>query len=171
MPAAGFESADPAIKRPQTHALDCVATEIGSVTSLCCDNSGLDSAGLAYIEWKLRNVMYEWGSSVSMMSDYRLDERGSILGRGKGIFFPLASVSRTALGPTQPPVQWVLDFLSLGVNSGRRVTLTTHPHLIPRSRIPLCAYMVVAGQLYFLYVPKANVYVKNHRWCHNLYLN
>jgi hypothetical protein len=45
--------------------------------------------------------------------------------------FPLASVSRPALGPTQPPVQWLLEVLSLGVIRGRGVTLTTHPHLVP----------------------------------------
>jgi hypothetical protein len=33
-------------------------------------------------------------------------DRGSITGIGERIF-PLASVSRPALGPTQPPLQWV----------------------------------------------------------------
>jgi hypothetical protein len=47
--------------------------------------------------------------------------------------FPLASVSRPALGPTQPPVQWVPGVLSPGVKHGRGVMLTTHPHLVPRS--------------------------------------
>jgi hypothetical protein len=47
------------------------------------------------------------------VSDYGLDDRGSIPGRGKG-FFSLASVSRPALGPTQPPVQWVPEVLSPG---------------------------------------------------------
>jgi hypothetical protein len=47
--------------------------------------------------------------------------------------FPLASVSRPALGPTQTPVQWVTGVLSPGVKRGRGVTLTTHPHLVPRS--------------------------------------
>jgi hypothetical protein len=47
--------------------------------------------------------------------------------------FPLTSVSRPALGPTQPPVQWVPGVLSRGVNRGRGVTLTTHPHLMSRS--------------------------------------
>jgi hypothetical protein len=45
----------------------------------------------------------------------------------------LSSVSRPALGPTQPPVQWVPGVLSPGVKRGRGVTLTTHPHLVPRS--------------------------------------
>jgi hypothetical protein len=45
----------------------------------------------------------------------------------------LASLSRPALGPTQPPVQWVPEVLSPGVKRGRGVTLTTHPHLVPRS--------------------------------------
>jgi hypothetical protein len=48
---------------------------------------------------------------------------------GKRIF-PLVSVSRPALGPTQPPVPGVL---SPGVKRGRGVTLTTHPHLVPMS--------------------------------------
>jgi hypothetical protein len=47
--------------------------------------------------------------------------------------FPLASVSRPALGPTQPPVQWVPGVLSPGVKRGRGVVLTTHRHLVPRS--------------------------------------
>jgi hypothetical protein len=47
--------------------------------------------------------------------------------------FPLSSVSRPALGPTQPPVQWVTGVLSPGVKRGRGVMLTTHPHLVPRS--------------------------------------
>jgi hypothetical protein len=46
-----------------------------------------------------------WGRSVSIVSDYRLDDRASITGRDEG-FFPLASVSRPAPKPTQPPIQW-----------------------------------------------------------------
>jgi hypothetical protein len=48
---------------------------------------------------------------------------------------PLTSVSRPALGPTQPPVQWVPRVLSPVVKRGRGVTLTTHPDLVPRSRM------------------------------------
>jgi hypothetical protein len=41
--------------------------------------------------------------------------------------FLQASASRPALGPTQPP-----GVLSPGVKRGRGMTLTTHPHLVPR---------------------------------------
>jgi hypothetical protein len=49
--------------------------------------------------------------------------------------FLLASGSRPALGRTQTPVQWVPGVLSPGVKRGRGVTLTTHPHLVPRLRM------------------------------------
>jgi hypothetical protein len=49
--------------------------------------------------------------------------------------FPQTSMPRPALGPTQPPVQWVPAVLSTGVKRGRGVTLTTHRHLVPRSRM------------------------------------
>jgi hypothetical protein len=39
-------------------------------------------------------------------------------------------VSRSVLGSTQPPIQWVP-----GVKRGQGVTLTTHPHLVPTSRM------------------------------------
>jgi hypothetical protein len=47
----------------------------------------------------------------------------------------LASESRPALRPTQPPVQWVPGNPFNGAKRGRGVTLTTHPHLVPRSRL------------------------------------
>jgi hypothetical protein len=59
-------------------------------------------------------------SSVSIVSGYWPDDRGSIPGRCK-IIFPLTSVPRPALGPTQPPMQWIPGVLSPGsrARSGR----------------------------------------------------
>jgi hypothetical protein len=79
----------------------------------------------------------EPGSSVSIVSGYGLEDRETEVrfpAETKG-FFSQASVSRLALGPTQPPVQWVPRVLSPGLKRGRGVTLTTHPHLVPRSRM------------------------------------
>jgi hypothetical protein len=59
--------------------------------------------------------------------------RGSIPGRSERIF-PLASVSRPALGPTQPPAQRVPGVLSRGkTRPGRDADHSPHP--VPRSRI------------------------------------
>jgi hypothetical protein len=51
--------------------------------------------------------------------------------QGQRIFLQ-AFASRPALGPSQPPIQWVPGVLSLGVKRGRSVTLTTPRHLMPR---------------------------------------
>jgi hypothetical protein len=65
--------------------------------------------------------------------------------------FSLAPLSRPDLRPTQPPIQWVL-----GVRRIWGVTLTTHLHLVLRSRMsrysipssPWCLHGI-ARQLYF----------------------
>jgi hypothetical protein len=76
------------------------------------------------------NLAQYMGQCLSQYSVWlragRPGDRGSIPGRGEMIF-PLASVSRPALGPTQRPVHWVPGVLSLGLKGGRGVTLTTHP--------------------------------------------
>jgi hypothetical protein len=46
--------------------------------------------------------------------------------QGLGIFL-VTTASRTALGPTQPPIQWVPGVLSLGVKQPG-MKLTTHLH-------------------------------------------
>jgi hypothetical protein len=54
-------------------------------------------------------------------------------------------VSRPALGLTQPPVQWVPGIISPGQKRGRGVTLTTHPHLVPRSELRTIIGWPVSG--------------------------
>jgi hypothetical protein len=58
------------------------------------------------------DYMLSWVSSVNIVSDYRLDDRGSIPGSQR--IFPVASVSKPALKPTQPPVLWVPEVVSRG---------------------------------------------------------
>jgi hypothetical protein len=69
-------------------------------------------------------------SSVSIVTDYGLT--AGVRSPTRQRIFLLVSASRPALGPTQPPVQWVPGVLSPGVKRGRGVTLTTHPLLVPR---------------------------------------
>jgi hypothetical protein len=87
-------------------------------------------------KWELLGL-YDWKHTPSnefFMYGNTNNNRGSIPGRDKRMF-PLASVSRSALGPTQPPVQWILGVLSSGLKRSRAMTLTTHPNLVPRSRM------------------------------------
>jgi hypothetical protein len=52
----------------------------------------------------------------SVATDGRPSDRGSIPGRGERIF-PLTSATRPALGPTQPPAQWVPVVLPAGAKA------------------------------------------------------
>jgi hypothetical protein len=80
--------------------------------------------------WKL---IINWVSSVSVMSDYRLDDRGSIPGRGKGFFLQFLCPNQL-WGPS--------SLLSSGYRGScsegkAQVGLDADhwPHLMPRSRM------------------------------------
>jgi hypothetical protein len=75
---------------------------------------------------------YVFLSSGSIVSDYGLDDRGLIPGRGKGFFlYPLCP--DRLWGPPSLLYNGYRGVLSPGVKRGWGVTLTTHPHLVPRS--------------------------------------
>jgi hypothetical protein len=91
---------------------------------------------MVYISYEIFKSVYivpgRPGSVVGIATAYGLD--GSGIESRWGRDFP--HLSRPALRPAQPPVQWVPGF-SPGVRCGRGVTLTPHPLLVPRSKIEL----------------------------------
>jgi hypothetical protein len=62
------------------------------------------------------------GSSISI--ETRLDNRGSIPGRGNNGTFLFATALRPVLGPIQPPIQrvWAVELFSWGVKRPGRET-------------------------------------------------
>jgi hypothetical protein len=62
--------------------------------------------------------MLRTDSSVGIATGCGLESRGSIPGRGK--IFLISTASRLALGPTQPPIQWVPETIFPGVKRQRR---------------------------------------------------
>jgi len=85
------------------------------------------------IHWTVLHHLYLFrcglGSVVGIVIGYGLVGLGIESWWGRD--FP--RLSRPALGPTQPPLQWVPS-LSRGVKGGRGMTLTPHLLLVPWSR-------------------------------------
>jgi hypothetical protein len=55
-----------------------------------------------------------YSGATQILAWYGLDDRGIESRQRLGIFL-FTTASRSALGPTQPPIQWVPGVLSLGV--------------------------------------------------------
>jgi len=60
-----------------------------------------------------REIHKRINSGAGIALDYGLDDRGFESLQGLGIFL-FTTMSRPALGPIQPPIQWVPGALSLG---------------------------------------------------------
>jgi hypothetical protein len=89
------------------------------------------------MKWKINmrcSTLHSYHSCVRGVStDYWLDSRGWITGKGK--MFLLSTTSRPVLGPTQAPIQWVPGAGSRGVNTFVNYNyLYIMPYLI--SRVP-----------------------------------
>jgi hypothetical protein len=63
---------------------------------------------------------------VTRIQTGRLRSRGSIPDKGQEISLVCIS-SRPTLGPTQPPIQWVQEAVSLGLRQQKRETHHSHP--------------------------------------------
>jgi hypothetical protein len=74
------------------------------------------------------------GSSGSIVSYYGLDDRAIEVRSPTGAE-GFSSSPCVQTGSGAHPAQWVPGVLSPGVKRGRGVTLTTHPHLVPRLRM------------------------------------
>jgi hypothetical protein len=131
---------------------------------------------------KFSTAYISTGSSVSLVSDYGLDDRQSRFDpRQKQRIFPLASVSTPALGPTYSPVQWVLGSFPRGGKVRPRRDADHSPHLVQRSWMSRsytfsspCASIGVlwdcfalvreteAGQLIFMHI--SYMFTSLHMW-------
>ena len=113
----------------QSRDIPCLLSRASVVCLFSSSDEGLEFEGVS--AWV--------GSVIGITTSYVLD--GPRIEYRWGRDFP--HLSRQALGPTQPPVQWVPG-LSQGIKSSRCVTLTPHPLLVPWSRksraIPLLPY-------------------------------
>jgi hypothetical protein len=77
------------------------------------------------------NILFisrSWGSSVSIVSYCRLDNRGLILGRGKDFSPSVCVQTCSEAHPAFYPVG--TGVLYLAVKCSRGMTLTTHPDLV-----------------------------------------
>jgi hypothetical protein len=104
-------------------------TNLWGVTLILCDhvNNQLDACDIRHL-WAGQNSQYTVWQRAGRPGDGR-----SIPDRRDGLF-PLASVSRPNLGPTQPPVQWVPGSLP-GAKARPRHNADQKFRLVPRTRM------------------------------------
>jgi hypothetical protein len=106
------------------------------------------------MKYKITTINKSRDNSVGIALGYGLEI--GVLGfdsrRGLGIFL-FSTVSRTTLGPTQPPIQWVPGDLSLGVKRPGREAIP------PLPQYAFMAWCLVKhrGNFTFFYLTTINI--------------
>jgi hypothetical protein len=104
---------------------------------LCAYELELETEVAIFIKC-VRSLYIVWsrGSAVSIVSGYELDDQ-AIEVRSPAEERGFSSNLCVQTGSEAHPASCTMGtrVLTLGVNRGRGVTLTTHPHLVPRSRM------------------------------------
>jgi hypothetical protein len=118
------------------------------INSLWCDHAYIL---FTLLEWKQRLVCIFWTSSVRVESRPWTGWPGFNFWQRQWWDFFLFTMSRLALGPTQPPIHWVQKALSIGVK-WQGLEAYTHLHLMSRSRMheaipPLPQYTLMSWYL------------------------
>jgi hypothetical protein len=95
-----------------------------------------------------------------------MDGQASIPDRGK--IFLFSTASRPALRPTLSYIKWVLEVNSPGVKWDESVKLTTHLHVVPRSRMMklylhshICLHGIVLNELSTGTTPPTLIMINN----------
>jgi hypothetical protein len=85
---------------------------------------------------KIGSLTYFNGSSVSIVSDYGLDDRAiGVRSPAGGKDYSSSLCVQTGSEAHPASCKMGTGCLFPGAKRGRGVTLTTHPHLVPRSRM------------------------------------
>jgi hypothetical protein len=106
---------------------------------------------------KYSNCRITISSSVSIVSDYRLDDWATgVQSPAEAKNFPFSLCVQTSSEAHRASNPMGIGDPIPGVKHGQGMMLTTHPNLVPRSRLsrsytplPLVACMAVAGQFLF----------------------
>jgi hypothetical protein len=102
-----------------------------------------DSIIMGVLSLDTAHCLRSWGSSINIVSDYRLNDQGLISSRGKKDLSSSLCVQTNSEAHLASYAMgtWVTF---PGVKHDRGITLTTHPHIVPVSLL-LCPPQIPHG--------------------------